>query len=416
MFHRQRLKKRPTTGRNLPCNTPFIRTLVRTLFALSCAVPAIAGVRAEWSGVSGPTRETRKQEFDLRISEDGQRLAIDTIAVLDEGLGSISVLDPMGLTVYQHNWGTRLSTDRAALPLETTGDYRVVVDLQNAVGRWRARVVSLPNDSDLRAVWISCLGLLVFPLAVLTVSIRSARGRWYWYGLGAALAVGASLGWMLGGIAFHFTVRAALEESLAHVRFLWIETAMLAVVSAVSWAVVAMVAAAAFPSFVGRRENALAAGVGAGFVEMIVVGAFSFLGASALFSGSQKGKEALVELGYDMAVTPLAVAVEPVRYALIATATAFGLAVIAHGIAARRAGGIVLGAALIGAIRMSGSLMRMLEIEGFASRLWLIAFAAPFAALAGLAYARRTVEWPQQQANGELPMETYLREYGEGRR
>lgn len=379
-------------------------------------MPTIAGVRVEWSGVSGPSRETLRKEFDLPIPEDGQRLAIDTIAVLDEGLGSISVLDPKGITVYQHNWGTRLSTDRAALPLETAGDYRVVVDVQDAVGRWRARVVSLPNDSDLRSVWISCLGLLMIPTVVLTVSILSARRLWYWYGLGAALAAGASLGWMLGGIAFHFTARTAFEESLDHVHFLWIETAMLAVVSGASWVAVALVAAVAIPSFVRRRENALAAGVGAGFVEMIVVGAFSFLGASAMFSGSAKGKGALVDLGYDMAVTPLAFAVEPIRYALTATATAFGLVVIVHGIAARRAGGVVLGAALIGAIRMSGSLMRMLEIEGFASRFWLIAFAAPLAVLAGVAYLRRTAEWPQQQANGELPMETYLREYGEGRR
>lgn len=392
-----------------------IAGFVAAVLMFAIRANAVEGpLRLEHGGQLGPVPVTDSTTYPVWIDKPEVNYALDVRAVLKTGSGAIKVLAPDGAELYQRPWGTRLSEDLVQLPqMREAGEYRLLVETDNAVGEWRVRVVEMPPVARLKSVYWSGPLLMVVGLAFLLGWRWKTAAPWRWFAVGAVVRVAAFLFTVLGALAFHLTLRDSLEDALPYVSFLAIESGVSGVVSAIAMLAAILLAGVVFSSLRTLCANAVALGAGAGAGEALLSGVVTTLGTGIVFGTGPKSGKWLVRLAYDSALTPLLPLVEPSKFTcvIVCLMAASGLALLA--LASRRLFPVLWAGLLLAGLYTGIGLTRVWSLDGAASKWWILCGALPFAAIGVLALSWMSRTWRDSMAGGDAPMEEYLKLFDE---
>lgn len=354
---------------------------------------------------------TTTKSFKIEIPDGQREYGISITAVLDAGSGSLRVLDPSGEMVYQHLWGTRESSERARLPVAKPGVYTMQVDVENARGEWRARIVALPPRAGLRWMYLSA-GLLVgLPLfATLVMRLLGARVQYAAAGILMLFISKAFFG--VGAFFLYRFAFVALEDAMPYKGFLWVQSVVLGAWEGVTALFGTLLVMRFMKSIHATSAHAVAAGIGRGAVEMLLTGVASFLGLVVMFGNGPKSDKAQFLQAYDMAVTPLLPVADPVIYVARAICAIAATTLIAFGVRTRRAAPVFGGAVIFGAALGAVSAARVISLFGAETRWLLPAVLMPLTVVAFAVLRRNLAEWVESPKSGETALDAFLRQYG----
>jgi hypothetical protein len=368
-------------------------------------------VLVEYEKTLGPEPVTDTVTYPLVVARPDSTYAVDVQAVLREGSGVLRITDPNGAEIYQHLWGDRISQELAPLgPLRVSGEYHVVADVADAIGRWRVRVAEVPDVARLRSIALTGPLLGVVGLAFLLVWRFGTRAQWRWFAVGAGARIAAAVLTLAVVLVYHFTVRGTLEDELPYSRYLILDGGIFGVASGIAAVLAFLIVGCMFRGSRKSAPNAVALGVGAGVSETLVSSIVTIMGTGLLFGDSPKSEKWMLQLAYDATLTPLLPLVEPTKFicVILCLMAIGGLTLIA--IAARR-WGLLFPAFLFAAgfYAVLGA-TPVWALEGAASKWWILAGVLPFGIASVFVVRWCLNEWPPDLAPDEVPMEEFLRE------
>lgn len=397
------------SGRSAAISAQFRIVLIAIVFSAIALGAARGEVIAEHRGAYIKSKAIT-ESFPFEIVDATREYGISATAILDAGSGSLRVLDPNGEMVYQHLWSTRQSQKRSRLPVAASGTYTLEVTVENARGEWRARVVALPARASLRWMYLSAALLVVLPVVALVIAqVRGAAFRYAAAG-GLMFLIGRVV-WFAGAIVLKIAAGYALEDAMPFQAFLWIQSLILGVWEGIAATLAVVTVAVLVRTLRDKPANAIAAGIGAGALEMALTGVISILGLAIMFGGGQKSDGAQFLQAYDMAVTPALVLADPAIYAVRTVCTVAATVLIAYGLRARRFGPVCGGFVLFGSVLTAVGASRTLALFGPESRWLQLGVTLPVAIVSAVVLWRNLAAWLDGPKGEETAMDAFLREH-----
>lgn len=388
---------------------PHIRALSILIFVFSVSGGASAEVIAEHRGAYIKSGEVA-ESFPLEIADGEREYGISVTAILESGSGSLRVFDPDGQQVYQHLWSSRLSQERARLPVSVAGKYTITVELDGASGEWRARVVALPARAGLRWMYLSAALLIVVPVIALG-TVRGLGNPLKFAALGGTMLLCGRVVWFAGAVALEISAKYALEDSMPYLAFLWMQSIVLGAWQGVAAALGVIAVVSVGKSIREKPSYVIAAGIGAGALEMIVTGLISLLGLAIMFGGGAKSDMAQFRQAYDMAVTPLLPLAEPLILTLTTVCYVAGTLLAVYGLRSKSAAAVLGGSAFFAAVLSAVSASRTITLFGPETRWVILAVLLPVAGLAYVTARRNLAAWRESPRAGESALDAFVREH-----
>lgn len=253
-----------------------MRTVCGTfLVALAMlAGPALAGTGAlvDASGEFGPAPESVAKEFPFEVANPKAKLSLHATVAMTQGQASIKVLDPTGQTIYSQT-GVQMTLQGGLLDLGgKTGQFRLVVTPEGAVGEWSVRVAELPALSALWVLVASGGGMVLVALASIGLWKVWSKAKWRWFWVGAAVwTVGVALKFAWA-IPLNGPILGALKGSLPHAVYLAAGSVYVGLLTGVFEIGITLAAALIWKRMALDANRAVAVGVGAGAFEALLVG------------------------------------------------------------------------------------------------------------------------------------------------
>jgi hypothetical protein len=354
--------------------------LLLALALLTGPALARAGTLVDLKGELGPAPDSSTKSFPFEVTEPNVRVSLDTTATLTRGKVTIQVFDPGGRCVTWYATGGRMTVQEGALDLGgKTGQFRVAVVAEGAVGEWSVRISELPPLSMLWILLASGGGMIVVALASVGLWKTWSKAQWRWFWVGAAVwTVGVALKFA-AAIPLNGPILGALKGGLPHAAYLAAGSVYIGLLTGVFEIGVTLAAALIWRRMALDAGRAVAVGVGAGAFEALLVGLVTAGSAVAVVLNMRGSGNILAALGSSAAITPLVWLAGPAERIIAILCHTSSRALVLMSVATRRwtlfawAFLLMTGLdAIAGYVHLSGGLGRM-------SAWWIELVLAPFA-------------------------------------
>ena len=317
-----------------------MRTVCGTfLVALAMlAGPALAGTGAlvDASGEFGPAPDSTAKEFPFEVANPKAKLSLHATVAMTQGRASIKVLDPTGQTISSQT-AVQMTLQGGSLDLGgKTGQFRLVVAPEGAVGEWSVRLSELPTLGILWILVASGGGMVLVALVFVGVWKAWSKAKWRWFWVGAAVwTVGVALKFA-AAIPLNGPVLEALKGSLPHVVYLAAGSVYIGLLTGVFEIGITLAAVLIWKRMALDAGRAVAVGVGAGAFEAALLGLAVLGSVVAVVSGSPGSSVILSALGGPAGAAPLVWLAGPVERVIAILCHTSSRALVLMGVATRR--------------------------------------------------------------------------------
>jgi uncharacterized membrane protein YhfC len=358
-------------------------SVLAVLAVAAWAACAQAGVLLDEKGAFGPPPDTRILRHTFKVDDPRARVGIIVTRELLEGESVLKIFGPDEQVLLEKTIaGKNIAADDKVLdPLGAPGAVSVSISGKDAIGKWQAIAVEMPEKQALYPQLATGPLMILVALAFAVGWWRwsRARLRWYWVGAGIwTVAVAIKFAW---AIAFNQRFLAYLESVLSHQNYVAAGSVYVGLQSSICEIGLTLALALCWRRSTRNANDAIAIGLGAGIFEAIVLGAAGLAAVVAMIAGAQALETAVIANTYIAASTPLLWLAGPVERIIAILCHASSRALIFYGVGARRWRVAAYGFLLFAALDSVAGLVHIGELLGEVSMWWIELSLVPFAAL-----------------------------------